>query len=676
MKKYLYLLSTISASLIIGCGDNSSVSDQDYSYDTSSIFGYSQNVTYKNYIVKAVDDPIIHATVTATNCETSEEIGDGEYLLKKCVAKPLYIEIKDGEIKDKNVTQTSPLLLNVSKTGKDDDFIVTPLTTILANASDEDINNLADKLGVSKEDLFDATNKKVKNLLPKVNSIIIASNSGGAITNKMKFLEVVKNEVINKIDSNGSLNVKDVLKDVKKKSMNKPQLFGLVIMDDSDINNDDPLKSLSSLQNSNKVKLYGLVFDKSFEANISIKDLDDTNKTFDNIKATSDKNGAWSLTIDENKTKGSLYYTIMNEDNLLQLTAVKDNNSSIKLTSTITTKKLKSLIQQSKLISPTKEKNLIISNITTAQDAILDEKGALNSKSYENNLSELRVYYQDKVVKAAAVIKSVIDENASINDNNANDTYELVKNSISNVDNANLDINTSVVDYNSTSLEDNITNDTILSHQLNDISNKKVENSDQEQKDKFQEMAKNSGYVFYRLLAYYKENKPKTDENFVREYTKIIVYPSHYKTKTCYLENNSTDDWNCDKSKIIENNSNFSSGAYEVNKDNHTIINYSLDFNSSYHVNQLNKNYDYYGVIKSETDSISGKVTTEPMILVNSYDVVDALRRLPKEDNNTFNELKNEVKPYDKKSDINYALNRWIKDFIDNVDSYFDNDKN
>jgi archaellum biogenesis ATPase FlaH len=314
MKKYLYLLSTISASLIIGCGDNSSVSDQDYSYDTSSIFGYSQNVTYKNYIVKAVDDPIIHATVTATNCETSEEIGDGEYLLKKCVAKPLYIEIKDGEIKDKNVTQTSPLLLNVSKTGKDDDFIVTPLTTILANASDEDINNLADKLSVSKEDLFDATNKKVKNLLPKVNSIIIASNSGGAITNKMKFLGVVKNEVINKIDSNGSLNVKDVLKDVKKKSINKPQLFGLVIMDDSDINNDDPLKSLSSLQNSNKVKLYGLVFDKSFEANISIKDLDDTNKTFDNIKATSDKNGTWSLTIDENKTKGSLYYTIMNED--------------------------------------------------------------------------------------------------------------------------------------------------------------------------------------------------------------------------------------------------------------------------------------------------------------------------------------------------------------------------
>jgi hypothetical protein len=663
MKKYIYLLSAISAALIIGCGESGSVSDQEFSYDTTSIFGFSKEITYKDYLVKAVDDPIIHATVKATNCEAFEEVGNGEYLLKKCIAKPLYIEIKDGVIKDKNVTQDFPILLNVGKTKKDDNFIVTPLTTILATATDKEINKLADKLGVKKEDLFSDTNDKVKKLLPKINAVAIAAASGGAVTNKVKFLQVLKDEVIDKTDSNGDLDVKKTLKDIKEKSISSPHLFGLVMIDDSNISNDDPLESLAKVQNSKVVRLYGLVFDKGFEANISIKDLDD-NTSFSDINATSDDSGAWSLSIDENS---DLYKTIMNKNHILQFTAVKDDNESIKLTSTISTYKLRSLIKNTKLISASKEKNLIISNVTTAEDAILDKRGALNSKHYDGNLSELRVYYQDKVVKAAAIIKNVIDANASINDD-VNDTYELVKNSIISYDTPELDINTSVVDYNA-SLENNITNDTILSSQLNDISNDIIKNSNKEEVDKFKEVAENAGYVFYRLLAYYKDNN-QTDENFVREYTKIIVYPSHYETKTCYLYGNVYDtDWNCDKPKIVENNSNFTLGYYQVNEENSTIT-YSLDFNDSVYVKDLNKRYSYYGVIKSDTDLNSGKVSTEPMILVDSYDVVDAFRRLPDEDKEKFEELKDKVKDKSR-TEVNYALNRWVKSFINDVKDYF-----
>jgi hypothetical protein len=107
-----------------------------------------------------------------------------------------------------------------------------------------------------------------------------------------------------------------------------------------------------------------------------------------------------------------------------------------------------------------------------------------------------------------------------------------------------------------------------------------------------------------------------------------------------------------------------------VNDDNKTIT-YSLDFNNSFYVKDLNKNYNYYGVIKSETDLNSGITKTEPMILVDSYDVVDAFKRLPDEDSNTFEDLKEKVKDKSR-TEVNYELNRWVKNFMSDVDNYFD----
>jgi len=681
MKKYLYLLSTVSAAIIIGCGDSSSVSDQQFNYDTTSIFGYSKEVTYKNYVVNAVDDPIVGATVTATNCETYEDLGNGKYMLKKCVGKPIYIEIKNGVIytKDKNgadinVSQDFPLLLNVSQSNKDDNFVVTPLTTILVNANDNNISALAQKLGVSKDDLYNATNDNVKNILPKINTVLITSAAQGAITNKIKFLDIAREAIINDKSSNGDINISNVINEVKNKSIANPNFFGLVIVPNNNIDNEDPLESLSKMQHAKNVTFYGLVFDKQIaDANITIKDLD-TNTLYTDINITkSDNNGAWTMSLDENDTKGSLYYTIMHENHLLQLIATKkESDKNITLTSTITTERLRSMLNDgSKIVSPTKDNSLIVSNVTTAQDAILDKKGALNSKSYESNLTVIRIYNQDRVLKVAAIIKAVVDKNATTA-KDYNNTYELAKDSIV-VDNGEVkDVNTSTVDTNKSeinSLEQNISDNTILSSQLNNTENQQQEN------DEFQKMAENSGYTFYRLLAYYKKDQPHTDENFIREYTKIIVYPGHYETKTCYLERNLTSDWDCNESNVIENQSNFTLGYYEINVNSSNTIKYSLDFNNSLYVSDLNKNYNYYGVIKSKTNSDTGITTTEPMVLVDSYDVVDAFRRMPSEYPEDFKNLQSDVNDSNGRDEANFALNRWIKQYMGNIQNYFDNNQ-
>ena len=647
-KKYLMLLSTMTAAVIIGCGEGSSVSDQTFEYDTSSIFGFSKEVTYKNYLVKIDDDPIVGANIKATNCETFKELGNGEYLLEKCIGKPLYVEVKDGEIKDINVTQTFPLLLNISESNKSDNFVVTPLTSILITATEDEINEFATKLGVNREDLFSDSNEIVKKLFPKINTILIASASTGAITNKIKFLDTVRKNILDNIDiETKDINITEVIKKVKSESIQKPSFFGIVVINENDINQSDPLDYLVKLQKSKSIRFYGIVFDGPVTgAKIEVKDLD-TNKTYDLNVTSGDSVGEWSIAINSND---ELYDIIMNKDHLLQFIASKDKD---KLTSTITTKRLRDLIKKTTLISPTENKKLIISNVTTALDAFLDKNASLNSNSYDESVKEIKVYYKDKLLKLAALIKAVVDNNASMD---ANNTYELAVNSID----ENYTINTSKVDVDEeelSTLENNISSNTILSSQLNEVNEYTLNG--------FENAAKQSNYTFYRLIAYF------DNDNFIREYTKIIVYPSYYETQTCYLENNSTSDWYCSTPKIIKDSSNFVLGHYEVS-ENDLITTYNLEFNSTVEVEDLHKNYDIFGVSKSENNVTSGIIKTTPIVLVNNYDIVDAFRRLPIfDDGEDFRELQDLVRNLTKE-EVNYELNRWVKTYINKVNEYFD----
>ena len=121
-------ISIMAAFFIIGCGENSSITDANINYNPEDVFaGKSVNVSYEDYKVKVIDDEIVNAKVSAPECQSSEELGNGEYLLKNCVTKPSYINVENGTIGDTNVTQTFPLILNVSQSNLDDNFVVTPL---------------------------------------------------------------------------------------------------------------------------------------------------------------------------------------------------------------------------------------------------------------------------------------------------------------------------------------------------------------------------------------------------------------------------------------------------------------------------------------------------------------------------------------------------------------------
>ena len=83
--KRILTTSIIAAAFIIGCGENSSVTDAKINYNPENIFaGRSVKVNYEDYKVKVIDDEILHANVSASECNSSEELGSGEYLLKNC----------------------------------------------------------------------------------------------------------------------------------------------------------------------------------------------------------------------------------------------------------------------------------------------------------------------------------------------------------------------------------------------------------------------------------------------------------------------------------------------------------------------------------------------------------------------------------------------------------------
>jgi len=83
----------------------------------------------------------------------------------------------------------------------------------------------------------------------------------------------------------------------------------------------------------------------------------------------------------------------------------------------------------------------------------------------------------------------------------------------------------------------------------------------------------------------------------------------------------------------------------------------------------LGKSYNLYDV-SNQTLVASEIISTEPEVLVDSFDIVDMFRRMPKEGKEAFSELQDLVK--DKKRDeVNIELNRYVKDQIEDVKKYF-----
>jgi len=656
MKKRLFLSTILVSTIIIGCGENSDLSDSNINYNQQNVFNSAntKKVNYSDYTVKAVDDFIKGARVSAPECNSSVELKPGLYDLKGCVSRPTYIVVEGGTIGNTGIVQKFPLVLNTSKVDRDNNFVVTPLTTLFVDANDSEIEQIASKLGLSKEDIFeDPSNVKDINITKinqKLNALFIKSIDSGAIANKIRFIDVVRNSLNDSVENN-DINLSKLSKEVTLKSQENPKFFGLVFVSlkDRDSNILDELKR----KKTNRISFLGLVFDKIIaNADIEIRRVDN-NKLLANIKAGNE--GNWSVELNE-----SVSNEIRSDDFILKFIAKDPDNDKIILESSVSSKTLRKYLDDNR-VSTSEVPELTISNITTAENAILQKQNAFaNVSTYQERKVALKVYNKDKVIKAAAVIKKVVDTNDTsiLDDNDANNTIDLVLKEV-NVSDDGYEVNLSsnLEEVNTTDVEENMTQNAILSTQINYVPSVDNEITLQTISDKY------SNGIYYRLLAYYDENG-----NFIREYDKLILIPGNYQIKKCYLEDNDTGDWkNCTISSINEK-SNYSNGNFNVVNGGITIT-YSLDNNDSIFVTKLCKPYRLYEVSRKEVNA-TDVISNEPEILVDSFDVVDMFRRMPSDDKNSFEKLKDRLKGKDRK-EVNIEMNRYIRTHIEDIKNYF-----
>jgi len=677
MKKSYVAVLLASIGLFSGCGSGSSISDTSVSYKPPTITTVEvpQEVKYVGYKIKAVDEVIVNAKVYAPECNESVELGNGEYLLKHCSKKPSFISIENGIVKDLNITQSFPLVLNVSQTKKDDNFVITPLTTLLAtDMNGSDVQKIASELNLSVEDIYNDPEKLDVNITPflhKINAIFIKAYEDGAIANKAKFLNIVREKIKENIN-NLDFNVTKIAQEVEMISQQKPHLFGLVFMGDLK-DGKNILDEIKNLQNPSKIRFLGLVFDdKIANAKIKVYRKDTGEVLADNIQA--DNNGKWILELNN-----SWIDTIKNEDFVVILEAIKDK---IKLISSTTSTKLRKKITLSKNISPSKDTDLIISNITTVENVLLDKISALNdAKSYEGNKSIIKTYYGDKILKAAAVVKGSVEEiienndSTILNNRNSTNTYELVQNILTvtkNEFNQDVDVNITENDIDTNkliNLEKNITNDAILSKQINGAITY--------EENGFEKAAKENDNVFYNVIAYFLPGNDGVigtgDDIFRREYSEIVVLPNLYKVKTYYIDGNETT-WHFLK-EINSSTANFVYGKYNavLDDENKTIISYKLDNLTELTVPEICKTYKLYGV--SVMDIVYGEIKNiTPEVLISSYDVIDMFRRMPKDDPQGFKDMQFTV--WGKTRDeVNFEMNRYVRKKTEELYKFFSNSK-
>jgi len=685
MKKgFSYLGLSLVTAILIGCGDGD-LDTKDLKYEQKNIFDevVLRDIDYKDYNVTAVDDPIIHAKVEAKECNSSIEsnVTDGVYQLQGCVSKPTFISITDGIMitKDKdgkeiNITQSFPLLLNTKQTNLDNGFVVSPLTTIVATAEDNStIEKVAEKLGVDKEDLFKdprevtGTETNASEVALKINNILIQAAENGSIVNKVEFIKTVQDEIKNSDKSGNDLNFSKVAENVNEKAQKNPDFFGFVMIPTKKIESKNILEELADTQHPNELHFAGFVFDEAFKADISVYEQDDSKIE---VNASCDDNGYWSIEDKDNK----LHKAIYDKNQTLTFKAVKSDDATIVLKSTISTPRLRELLNKQKRVTASKDNALIISNVTTAEHAILEKRGVFDKtgdeaiKAYDNNKTDIKTYYNDVLLKAAATIKAVVDGNEDVGDDE--DTYKLVTQNLD--DNGNdYKIPEEIDKKEVEKQKKKITKSPILKSQLYDVQTKSIAKTDKENKITLETVAKKANYTFYRLFAYDSKPGENDRDNLVRIYEKIVLAPGGSTYELYKVESDNTT-WDKIEKKEF-NISNFTNGNFAITK-NSIQEEFSLEANNSIYVEKTNKTYNYYNIIKtlyknSELDK------RETILWVDDFDIVDAFRRLPEESKTDFDNLWDEVKGEDNNDTLNSKINKYVKDYINNVDDYFSNEK-
>ena len=459
-KKGVVVLALVS--FLIGCG-GSGGGNNDGS-DGRDNDGGGGNVPTGTFKVNAVDDNILGAIVSAPECASFSEDGDGEYTLKECVTTPSYVNVINGfvdtinnGVQDDNETaQIALLKLNVSQSGSLNNFIVTPLTTLAAQ--DTDLSTLAKALGISQDELFEDKPKN-RGIQRALNAILISARKAG-ITKFDSFVHDLATQIkdTNTTGLNALNAVKTYMQNHKESYKTRfGVVFGGFIDDTSalDLTSSTVLSDVESTHTvtKGKIVLGGFIYDTVIP-NATVALYNGTNEI---AKTSSDENGRYFLQVDKN---------ILDASKVYKLEAISGN---IKLISYITTQELKDNLTGRQVSSGNLE-DLIVSNVTTAK-AVLVQKinsGAENNATAMNESKALveNLYNQD-ILTISGIIKDVIDNNTTLT--TASDTLDLAKNIVE-VNSTTKELTTTLPnEVNQTSVDTqvaNIQNDPLLSTQV------------------------------------------------------------------------------------------------------------------------------------------------------------------------------------------------------------------
>ena len=417
------ILAITLASMLVGCGGGGSSSDSS-SGGNAGAGGNSGggSVPTGTFTVNAVDDSILGAIVTAPECASFSENGSGLYTLKECIGTPSSVNIingfidtnSDGMQDDNETSQIAPLKLKVSQSGLNDNFIVTPLTTLAAQ--DTDLAALARALGITQEDLFE-DNPANRNIQRAVNAMLISARKAG-ITKFDSFIEDLATQIkdSNATGLNALKSVKQYMQDHKESYKNK---FGIVFggfIDDTSALDLSSSNVLSDVEKTHavpagKILLGGFIYDTVIP-NAAVKLYDGTTAL---TTTTSDATGRYFLEVNKNILDTSKVYTLQ---------AV---SGDVKLISYVTTQALKANLTGRQVSSGNLE-DLIVSNVTTAK-AVLVQKTNPNAENNATAMNEAKALvenlYPQDILTISGVIKDVVDNNKTLA--TASDTLSLAQ---------------------------------------------------------------------------------------------------------------------------------------------------------------------------------------------------------------------------------------------------------
>ncbi|SFV62187.1 hypothetical protein MNB_SM-6-101 [hydrothermal vent metagenome] len=402
MKNRLWISLVVTGIVLTGCGGGGG---------GSNTTNTNTNVPQGTYKVSVIDDHILGSIVSAPECASYTDNGNGVYTLKECIAMPStitavggYIDTNGNNKQDANETdQVAPLKLKVSQSGLSNSFMVTPLSTLATQEAN--LTALANSLGIDISDFF-KDNPNKRNLQRSINALLIAARSAG-ITKYDTFIKDFEDRIVASTKT-GLLALSDAKQYMKDNEHSYQSKYGIVfggfVDDTSGIDLSNGLAALEKANGTNvpagKVRLGGFIYDDAI-AYADVRLYDGTTVL---ATTSSDANGRYFLDINASLLLPSKVFTI------------EAMSGTTKLIAYITTDELKAGLIGKK-ISNAQIGDLIVSNVTTAK-AVLVEKtapAALNdAKQMVEAKTRVEQLYSNDLVMVAAAIKDVVDNNKTI----------------------------------------------------------------------------------------------------------------------------------------------------------------------------------------------------------------------------------------------------------------------